>query len=109
MVDCDPFWSYFGRRADIEPVSRVSADVNTGAKPETGSTLDFFSKTWYLLRKSGFNDYNMLRLKTNLSPTNCDGFMSIVGQERFENYHMFYQMPCFQCIHDIFEYFERFQ
>jgi len=27
----------------------------------------------------------MLRLKTNLSPTNCDGFFSIVGQERFEN------------------------
>ena len=29
----------------------------------------------------------MLRLKTNLSPTNCDGFLSIVGQERFEKYH----------------------
>ena len=36
-------------------------------------------------RKSGFNDFNMLRLKTNLSPTNCDGFMSIVGQERLKH------------------------
>jgi len=35
--------------------------------------------------KSGFNDYNMLRLKTNLSPTNCDGFLSIVGQIPMKN------------------------
>ena len=48
--------------------------------------IDIYDMLYIILflRNSGFHDYNMLRLKTNLSPTNCDGFMSIVGQERFK-------------------------
>ena len=83
MVNCGSFWPYFlffGRSTGNKHVSEVFGILNV-------YIIDIYDVLYTInifLRNSGFHDYNMLRLKTNLSPTNCDGFMSIVGQERFK-------------------------